>query len=434
MKKITLKASNNNKFVTNELNQSNHLIADRETASDWEFFELNNVTGDYFFNVRDFGATGNGSDDDRAAIQQAIDAAANVKGGTVFFPAGTYLIQASLQVNGLVTLLGSGWGTNSAQLDRGSFIYFQSDFTGNAINVNSRSVTIERLGFRCDQPGNSENWSPNSFGGGYAIHVKEDDVTLKDIFLFNVTKGINLSNRDHSIGRIRLENIFGQPLEIGINVDNALDVIRIDNVHFWPFWSSEAHVSNFQLRNARGLASFKNDNPFYSNIFCLQYRFGMYFGKSVNPGGSEPVIWGKTSKFKIVNGDFDFCTTGIKIDGDGTTGAMSNISCQGPNAGDPNEEGILVASSNVSIQVCNVHVYNYNNNGIRVGGAGSVALLENVWVDKWDVSGNGFPAIEAVETESKILLGAGRLFSGNAEGTQYGGHGTIQVSSMENAF
>ena len=44
------------------------------------------------FNVRDFGATGDGSTLDTASIQKAFDAC-NKEGGTVEFPAGTYLSQ-----------------------------------------------------------------------------------------------------------------------------------------------------------------------------------------------------------------------------------------------------------------------------------------------------------------------------------------------------
>jgi polygalacturonase len=42
------------------------------------------------FNVRDFGAKGDGIAIDSRAINQAIAAATKVGGGTVYFPAGTY--------------------------------------------------------------------------------------------------------------------------------------------------------------------------------------------------------------------------------------------------------------------------------------------------------------------------------------------------------
>lgn len=66
------------------------------------------------YDVRNFGATGNGRDKDTAAIQKAIDAAFAAGGGTVVFPKGTYLsgsIQLKsgvhLQLEKGTTLLGS---------------------------------------------------------------------------------------------------------------------------------------------------------------------------------------------------------------------------------------------------------------------------------------------------------------------------------------
>lgn len=49
-------------------------------------------------NVRTYGATGDGETNDHAAIQAAIDACAAVGGGTVYLPAGHYLVSAPLVV------------------------------------------------------------------------------------------------------------------------------------------------------------------------------------------------------------------------------------------------------------------------------------------------------------------------------------------------
>jgi hypothetical protein len=49
-----------------------------------------------FYNVRDYGAKGDASTDDRAAIQAAVDAAAaNTYGGVVFFPPGDYRVDCT---------------------------------------------------------------------------------------------------------------------------------------------------------------------------------------------------------------------------------------------------------------------------------------------------------------------------------------------------
>ncbi|WP_051366948.1 glycosyl hydrolase family 28 protein [Hamadaea tsunoensis] len=64
------------------------------------------------FNVRNYGATGNGSTNDSAAIQAAIDAAASAGGGIVQFPAGTYKSANTIHLKSNITV----------QLDAGSTV------------------------------------------------------------------------------------------------------------------------------------------------------------------------------------------------------------------------------------------------------------------------------------------------------------------------
>ncbi|MBI5035249.1 MAG: glycoside hydrolase family 28 protein [Chloroflexi bacterium] len=67
-----------------------------------------------YFNVKEFGAIGDGVALDSPAMQRAIDAAANTRGGTVFVPAGNYVVGSiflrdniTLHIDAGAVLLGS---------------------------------------------------------------------------------------------------------------------------------------------------------------------------------------------------------------------------------------------------------------------------------------------------------------------------------------
>lgn len=64
--------------------------------------------GELVFNVKDYGAIGNGIADDSAAIQAAVDAAGNAGGGRVLFPAGTYATLAVVELRSNIWLDGHG--------------------------------------------------------------------------------------------------------------------------------------------------------------------------------------------------------------------------------------------------------------------------------------------------------------------------------------
>jgi Pectate lyase superfamily protein len=398
----------------------------------WSSNSFQHVNTDAVYNVKYYGATGDGTTNDAVAIQSAINAANNAKGGTVFFPPGIYLIESALQLKGIVKLLGSGWSSHNTSA--GSFIYFKSTFSGDAVNVVGRNSSIEQLGFFCEQPGDSSSWEPNRFGEGAAIHIRADDVTVRNVFLLNVTRGIDCSNQSGSIGRITLDRIYGQPIEEGIKIDNAMDVMKINNVHFWPFWSNAPQIRNYIANNGTGLVSYRNDNPFYSDIFCLGYKRGISFSKSTMPVGQgiDPNIWGKTSKFKIVNADLDFCGYGVFIDGDSTTGQVSNISCQGPDAR-AGYEGISVAANDVHLQASDIHITDYSSNGIRISGNQTTVMLNNVWINNWNKSGASFPAIEAVDQGTTIYVNACRNFTNGNGGNNFGGSGRITIATTQSA-
>uniref|UniRef100_UPI0032DF7C1B glycosyl hydrolase family 28-related protein n=1 Tax=Azotobacter salinestris TaxID=69964 RepID=UPI0032DF7C1B len=69
------------------------------------------------FNVKEYGAKGDGNTDDTDAIQAAIDAASKAGGGTVYLPAGEYRVSGgdeasdgALMIKSNVYMAGAGMG------------------------------------------------------------------------------------------------------------------------------------------------------------------------------------------------------------------------------------------------------------------------------------------------------------------------------------
>ena len=89
-----------------------------------------------FYNVKDYGAVGDGTTKDTEAIRKAISAAAGAGGGTVYFPAGQYLT-GSIHLQSNITL----------HLDAGAVLKFSQDFDDYLPMVKSRWEGTECTNF-----------------------------------------------------------------------------------------------------------------------------------------------------------------------------------------------------------------------------------------------------------------------------------------------
>jgi hypothetical protein len=109
--------------------------------------------------VKDFGATGNGTTDDTAAIQAAITAIGNAGGGRIYFPTGTYLVSWTIVLAANVMLEGDDKFTSTITVpnNAGGF----NGYNPNAVfMLNANNCGITRLGMN----GNIANNASQSFG------------------------------------------------------------------------------------------------------------------------------------------------------------------------------------------------------------------------------------------------------------------------------
>ena len=129
------------------------------------------VKGAHLYDIRDFGAKGDGRTLDTAALQAAIDACARDGGGTVLVPPGTFVIgttelksNVTLHLAASATLLGSGDGKDYHAIDA---IPLSGDSTlvdGNwalLFAVDATNLTIEGSGTIDGQGHLFNNHPPN---------------------------------------------------------------------------------------------------------------------------------------------------------------------------------------------------------------------------------------------------------------------------------
>ena len=135
----------------------------------------------YWFNVLDYGATGNGSTDDTTAIQNAINAVPS-SGGTVVFPAGTYKTSSALVARSNIILAG---------VSDGASVISQSSTTAHGLTGSDITrLTIQDLTLQGPASGSGKGILLTRVSNPATVSLNFARMTVK---YFGDT-GINLSN------------------------------------------------------------------------------------------------------------------------------------------------------------------------------------------------------------------------------------------------
>jgi Glycosyl hydrolases family 28 len=212
-----------------------------------------NAAGARTYNIRDFGAKGDGKTLDTAALQAAIDACNQDQGGTVLVPAGVFVIgtvemksNVTLHIAAQGKLLGSSDGRQYHAVDS---IPLRGDTTlrdgnvGLIFAVNAENITIEGPGtidgqgaqFRSPSPGVPP---PSGRGGSHRpyhlLFHRCRNLRVRDIFLLN--------SAFHSVRVIESDFVWCQ----GIHIYNRVNGNN-DGFHFIS--SQYVHVSDCDVQS-----------------------------------------------------------------------------------------------------------------------------------------------------------------------------------------
>lgn len=138
------------------------------------FLLLFNTWGQDCLNVKDFGATGDGTTNDFTALQQAVDSAA-ITGNTVCIPAGVYNFSPTLHVPAGVNMSGAGIGSELLGTPHnGSILRYTG--TDTALSITGSGVILSKFTV-LDQ---------NNAGATHGIMVLASNKLVESVVMENI--------------------------------------------------------------------------------------------------------------------------------------------------------------------------------------------------------------------------------------------------------
>eukprot|EP00698_Gefionella_okellyi_P018585 TRINITY_DN5590_c0_g1_i2.p1 TRINITY_DN5590_c0_g1~~TRINITY_DN5590_c0_g1_i2.p1 ORF type:complete len:389 (-),score=90.01 TRINITY_DN5590_c0_g1_i2:883-2049(-) len=261
------------------------------------------VGTDQQFDVKSYGAKGDGKTDDTHAIQDAFDACAKAGGGTVIFPAGNNFLTFPFHFSGTGTNMYVEDGcTIQANPDRGKW----PDNTPFISARNMQHLAITGYG---EINGNGDTWWPHTsdFRPGMLVFEGTSFVLFTGVhFVNSANHNLEMDSDQTEIANVTITAPQNSPNTDGIDV------------HGSPFYIHDCHIAV----GDDNVAQHSNDT-LVENCF-----FGTGHGASI---GSVCDSWIQNVTFRNIL--FDGTDQAVRIKTDqGCAGAIHNITYSNLNA------------------------------------------------------------------------------------------------------
>ena len=359
--------------------------------------------------VKDFGATGDGTTDDTTAIQNCLNSfTQSTGGGTIYFPAGTYIISASLivDVNGmtLIGTKGSTWIKRKNGVAGGTMNLLQTGYQGRYTpGATIYDFTMIGMGFDGNKANNTVGVDDNFDEGVSLLYAAR--CYIADCYIKNVLRiGIALSTQanDSIVTGCVVEdcNEGGIYAEVSSNIkfigntvkNSSTSTYNIGNICFNQVTSGSISSNNvasgqdgIYIRNA------STDIAITGNTITGQARYGIWIydesqgvtpatpkwinvvGNSISSCSNYPVYCLFANNINISNNTIDCASfaTGIFFNNNANINVLSNNIQNISTTASPVTTGTISAGSN-SLTIASATLFPNAANGsyIYLNGAG----------------------------------------------------------------
>jgi hypothetical protein len=232
-----------------------------------------------FFQVKDFGATGDGNTDDTAAVLKALKKAASNGGGIVYFPQGSYRITEPLTVPSGTELRGA-CARQEVRLGytEVTSLLFEMEAAGEDVAMAPASITLtENAGIRGLNILFPKQWSSLTEDGfkpvpqPYAVRGRGKGVYLIDCVITPAWQMVDFAS--HRCDDFMIKRVAGWGMKNGINIGGGTRGGTIEFTQI-TFGLTEGTARNAVLKTEDGWNKSVAILGDYSGKNSVSYLFG----------------------------------------------------------------------------------------------------------------------------------------------------------------
>ena len=235
------------------------------------------------------GADPTGKKDSSDAINRALILVGYSGGGTVYLPAGTYLLEDSLTIPTFTTLLGD-WKDPDKGETGGTILSVSEKLEDSLFPLISLSSSAGAVGLTVHYPGQKID-NVKAYAATFDLENGSWLQTIRNIFLVNAYDGIVYSVASSAHEMLTVDNVKGTVLHCGASVYNQADVGTWKNVSFGPqYWANakgslkgpdQAAIAKYTRAHATGIQAGDLEWTEFLNLKLSQFKYGFQVVKGV---------------------------------------------------------------------------------------------------------------------------------------------------------